>query len=323
MWAVEHSVETSARAKAIWRLWADVERWPEWNAGVERIELRGPFAAGSTILMTPPGDEPVELRIAEAVEPELFVDEADGGDFVVRTTHRIEAVGDERSRITYPMEITGPAAEAVGPEIGERILCGMVTSVIEGYDRTTTSPEPRFCRAPDSESWSGIDKEAAGRLTPARESATLVERSKEPSNSKGGGTMSHAQQILETHPRTLRVEIGVLAACIDWCFDCAQSCTACADADLGEPDVETLIACISLCRSCSDICTSTGKVLSRQTEFVPELAHIVIQACIEACRRCGDECERHARHHEHCRVCAETCRRCEQACKDALAALPT
>jgi uncharacterized protein YndB with AHSA1/START domain len=121
MWAVEHSVETSAAAHDIWRLWADVEGWPEWNAGVERIELRGPFAVGSTILMTPPGDEPVELRIAEAVEPELFVDEADGGDFVVRTTHRVESVGSERSRITYRMEITGPAADTLGAEIGPEI----------------------------------------------------------------------------------------------------------------------------------------------------------------------------------------------------------
>jgi hypothetical protein len=120
MWAVEHSVETSASSQAVWRLWADVERWPEWNAGVEQIELRGPFAIGSTILMTPPGDEPVELRIAEAIEPELFV-EADGGDFLVRTTHRVEAVGDDRSRITYRMEITGLAAETVGPEIGPEI----------------------------------------------------------------------------------------------------------------------------------------------------------------------------------------------------------
>src|SRR5438128_2069566 len=59
VWAVEHNVETSATAKDVWRLWADVEQWPEWNAS-ERIELRGPFAVGSTILMTPPGDEPVE-----------------------------------------------------------------------------------------------------------------------------------------------------------------------------------------------------------------------------------------------------------------------
>src|SRR5512133_1024455 len=118
MWAVEHSVETSASPQAVWQLWADVEGWPEWNAGVERIELRGPFAVGSTILMTPPGDETVELRIAEVVEPGLFVDEADGGDFVVRTTHRVDAVGDERSRITYRMEITGASAETVGPESG-------------------------------------------------------------------------------------------------------------------------------------------------------------------------------------------------------------
>ena len=121
MWAVEHSLETNASAEAVWRLWAEVDRWPEWNAGVERIELRGPFDVGSTILMTPPGDEPVELRITETIEPELFADEADGGDFVVRTTHLVEPVGDERSRITYRMEITGPAAKSVGPEIGPEI----------------------------------------------------------------------------------------------------------------------------------------------------------------------------------------------------------
>jgi uncharacterized protein YndB with AHSA1/START domain len=121
MWAVEHGVETSAKPEAVWQLWADVERRPDWNAGIERIQLRGPFAVGSTILMTPPGDEPVELRISEANEPELFVDEADGGDFVVRTTHRVEDIGDERSRITYRMEITGPAADTVGPEIGPEI----------------------------------------------------------------------------------------------------------------------------------------------------------------------------------------------------------
>jgi uncharacterized protein YndB with AHSA1/START domain len=121
VWAVEHRLETSAPPQAVWEAWADVERWPEWNAGVERIDLRGPFAVGSIIVMTPPGDEPVELRIVEAVEPELFVDEADGGDFLVRTTHRIDSAGGGRSRITYRMEITGPAADTVGPEIGPEI----------------------------------------------------------------------------------------------------------------------------------------------------------------------------------------------------------
>ena len=71
--------------------------------------------------MVPVGDEPVELRIAEAVEPELFVDEADLGEIVVRTIHRVEQIDEERTRVTYRMEITGPAADTVGPQVGPEI----------------------------------------------------------------------------------------------------------------------------------------------------------------------------------------------------------
>jgi hypothetical protein len=71
--------------------------------------------------MTPPGQEAIELRIAEAVEPVLFVDEADLGDVVVRTTHRVERVGDGRSRVTYRMELSGPAADTLGPQLGPAI----------------------------------------------------------------------------------------------------------------------------------------------------------------------------------------------------------
>ena len=121
MWINEQAVETSASAEAIWRVWADVPRWGEWNADIERIELDGPFARGSTITMTPKGAEPVQLRIADAVEPERFVDEADMGDVVVRTLHRIERVGGGRNRVVYRMEIDGPVADEVGPELGPAI----------------------------------------------------------------------------------------------------------------------------------------------------------------------------------------------------------
>jgi Polyketide cyclase / dehydrase and lipid transport len=117
MWASEHSMETTVAPEAIWRLWADVERWPQWNADIERIELRGPFAPGATIAMTPRGAETVELRIAEAVEGEMFVDEADLEGTVIRTLHRIERVDGDRSRVVYRLEATGPAAEQLGPAI--------------------------------------------------------------------------------------------------------------------------------------------------------------------------------------------------------------
>ena len=121
MWVTEHSVETTAAPEAIWREWSEVDRWPEWNGDIERIELDGPFAVGTRITMTPIGDEPVELRIAEAVEPELFVDEADLGEIVVRTIHHVEELDQGRRRVTYRMEITGPAADTLGPQIGPEI----------------------------------------------------------------------------------------------------------------------------------------------------------------------------------------------------------
>lgn len=121
MWTTEHSIETSAEPEQIWRLWADVSSWPEWNGDIERIELVGAFAPGGRIVMTPIGDDPVELRIADAAEPEMFVDEADLGEVVVRTTHHVQRLGGEGSRVTYRMEITGPAADTLGQQIGPEI----------------------------------------------------------------------------------------------------------------------------------------------------------------------------------------------------------
>jgi hypothetical protein len=87
VWATAHSIETKASAEAIWRPWADVPRWPDWIADIAYVEISGPFAADSTISMTPMGQDPVELRIEEAIEPEQFVDAAQLRDVVVRTIH--------------------------------------------------------------------------------------------------------------------------------------------------------------------------------------------------------------------------------------------
>ena len=120
MWEYQNAVETTAAPEAIWRLWSDVENWGTWNAEIEKIEINGPFAAGSQILMTPPGDDPIPLVIAEAVENERFVDEARFGDLLLRTTHRIDA-DQGRTRVVYRMEITGSGADEAGPQIGPGI----------------------------------------------------------------------------------------------------------------------------------------------------------------------------------------------------------
>jgi Polyketide cyclase / dehydrase and lipid transport len=121
MWATEHSIETTASPESIWRLRSDVATWPDWNSDIERIEISGPFSVGRTIAMTPIGQDTVTLRLTAVSEPHLFVDEADLGGAVVRTTHRIDPLDNDRNRVTYRMEITGPTADEIGPRIGPQI----------------------------------------------------------------------------------------------------------------------------------------------------------------------------------------------------------
>jgi uncharacterized protein YndB with AHSA1/START domain len=121
MWEYEHTVETPAAPDVVWRLWSDIAAWPQWNEGIEKITVDGPFAVGTAFTMTPPGDEPVQMRLARIVPGELFTDEMDAGDFTVRTVHRLEPAAGGRTRIIYRTEISGPAADQVGPQLGPAI----------------------------------------------------------------------------------------------------------------------------------------------------------------------------------------------------------
>ena len=141
MWEYEYQLETSAAPEGLWRHWADMASWPQWNDGIETITVDGPFEVGTVFTMTPPGEEPIRMRLTEIKPGESFTDEMDAGDFVVRTEHRLEPVtaggrsgspagetpsglrpsGARRTRIVYRTEITGAAAGQVGPELGPKL----------------------------------------------------------------------------------------------------------------------------------------------------------------------------------------------------------
>ena len=121
MWEYEQSVETNAAPEALWRHWSSMAEWPQWNAGIEKIDVDGPFAVGTVFTMTPPGDDPIRMCLTEVVPGKLFTDEMDAGDFVVRTVHRLEPTVTGKTRVTYRTEITGPAADQIGPQLGPAI----------------------------------------------------------------------------------------------------------------------------------------------------------------------------------------------------------
>jgi Domain of Unknown Function (DUF326) len=134
-------------------------------------------------------------------------------------------------------------------------------------------------------------------------------------------TAADASELLAAHPRPIEVDRETLARCITECYDCARSCTICADAGLAEEDVAGMRGCIRRCLDCADACIATGRMVSRQTEYEPATTRAGVESCRRSCSTCAEECERHAQHHEHCRLCAESCRRCEAACTALLDAI--
>lgn len=133
--------------------------------------------------------------------------------------------------------------------------------------------------------------------------------------------MHRVAEMLQTNPSGSVVDAGTLNEVIEAVESCGETCEMCADACLGEQQVDNLRRCIRLNLDCSDVCEATAGVLGRQTQADLELWRTVLQACATACRVCAEECERHASMHEHCRVCAESCRECEEACNRLLSAV--
>ncbi|GIF66176.1 hypothetical protein Ais01nite_42110 [Asanoa ishikariensis] len=127
--------------------------------------------------------------------------------------------------------------------------------------------------------------------------------------------------MLENYPQAISLDRIQLAATIDILDDCAEACTACADACLSEPDVAALVRCIRTNLDCADVCATTARVLSRHTGYDATIGRAMLQACVIACSACAHECGLHAEMHEHCGICADACRSCEQACRDLLAAM--
>src|SRR5258706_4854831 len=101
--------------------------------------------------------------------------------------------------------------------------------------------------------------------------------------------MTHATAMLDSYPADLGdVDRAALARCIDECFDCAETSTACADACLSEATVAELTKTIRTNLDCADVCDTTGRVPSRRTGYDANLTRAALQTCITACRACAD-----------------------------------
>jgi uncharacterized protein YndB with AHSA1/START domain len=119
MWVHEHTAATAASPEQVWQVLRDLDQWGAWDTSLEWVRLQGPFQVGSQVVMKPKGQDPITSVIVEATENSVYADQTTLGEVTLRFSHTLEPLEGGGTTVTHRLEITGPAAEEVGPAITE------------------------------------------------------------------------------------------------------------------------------------------------------------------------------------------------------------
>lgn len=128
MWTTEHTADTALPRETVWAALRDLHRGALTYDGADTFEMKGPFAVGSTVLVTPVGQGTFESTIVDLVEPTTYADRTSFGDLTLMFRHTLVELEDG-TRVTHRLEIDGPSADEVGPELGPQISDDFDTSM--------------------------------------------------------------------------------------------------------------------------------------------------------------------------------------------------
>lgn len=134
----EASLETTVSPAQVWRVWSDVNHWPEWNPDMKESRLDGPLKLGATgMIHTKSGGkhDVVVTYYEEGRSFELESTALPATKMAIRATIAPSVTG---SRITQGFEPRGLLAPIVGPMMSGPIL-KTFNSVLAGLKQKVES----------------------------------------------------------------------------------------------------------------------------------------------------------------------------------------
>ena len=75
MWTKSHTVITKdATREQMWQLFADVNNWHKWDAGIEYASMEGRFEKGNFFYLKPKKGPKVKIELIETITNRKFTD---------------------------------------------------------------------------------------------------------------------------------------------------------------------------------------------------------------------------------------------------------
>jgi uncharacterized protein YndB with AHSA1/START domain len=115
------SVESTAPAEKVWRIWSDMSTWGQWNPNVTTMDWQGGFESGTTGVMNTPSGQHHKMQLVD-VQPgrsfALLTAVVPGTRF--RFNCRIEPAGG-KTKISQTVEVGGPLGPVMGGMLGPQV----------------------------------------------------------------------------------------------------------------------------------------------------------------------------------------------------------
>lgn len=107
MWVKSYSkIYPGVKKEAIWRLWTDVNNWPNWDKELEYCKMDGSFTVGSHFLLKPIKGPKVKITLSEVISDKKFTDYTKFPGAIMYDAHELEETANGL-RITSTITVKG------------------------------------------------------------------------------------------------------------------------------------------------------------------------------------------------------------------------
>ncbi|SKA95744.1 hypothetical protein SAMN06295879_2080 [Agreia bicolorata] len=131
MWTTNYEQTTTATPSAVWAALEKLHSGTPLGPSSDAFELHGPFAVGTTLTITPQGQEPMQSTIVALVPNTTYADRTVFGDLELTFRHDLAPTPDGGTTVTHTLVIDGPGSEDIGPELGPQISSDFPVAMAE------------------------------------------------------------------------------------------------------------------------------------------------------------------------------------------------
>jgi len=111
------SVDSTAPADRVWKIWSDMSTWGDWNPNVSTMDWQGGFSEGTAGVMNTRAGQHHKMRLVDVVPGRSF---ALLTSVVPGTTFRFESVGG-KTKISQTVEVRGPLGPLLSGMLGPQV----------------------------------------------------------------------------------------------------------------------------------------------------------------------------------------------------------